>query len=161
MFLRKTGHDIPEKTYPHTEGDFSLKGLSFREKIAKARRDPRGIEVGTLVLIGVSVLAAAGIGFFIFNLVSDTGDTVDSASNNEIATYDANCDGQTVARIGIVLDPLDASSNVDIVFENDAAGYRQPTGTGQGVFNGTAATASVLSEEITPGSAFSPEGRFS
>ena len=102
MLFRKHEHNIPEKRYPHTEGDFSLAGLSFREKIRKMRQDPRGIEVGQLIWIVVGVLAATGIGVFIFTQVQDTGSTVESAGSTEPAIYNPNCNVSTfnpVARI--------------------------------------------------------------
>ena len=92
MFLRKTEHNIPEKRYPHTEGDFSLAGLSFREKIRKMRQDPRGIEVGQLIWIVVGVLAASALGVFIYTQVTDTGSTIESAGSGTTVTYSADCD---------------------------------------------------------------------
>ena len=131
MFLRKTEHNIPEKRYPHTEGDFSLAGLSFREKIRKMRQDPRGIEIGQLIWIVVGVLAASALGVFIFNQVTDTGGTIEEAGGTDIATYSADCDGQTVARIWDLGDPAAGTTErIRIPHEDDAAGYRQPATVG-------------------------------
>lgn len=98
-----------------------------------------------ITIVVVVVVLAVIVGVVVGIVVTQGDDAEDAAESiaGGVATYDANCNGQIVARIGVVLDPSGATDNVDIVFANDDAGYRQPTGTGDGAFNGTAATASA------------------
>ena len=103
MFLRKTEHDLTEKTYPHTEGDFSLKGLSFWEKLRKIRRDQRGVETGTIVWMSIGIAAAIGLSIWIFSLVSNTGSTIESASSSEVLTYSRTCNVSNINSVARVV----------------------------------------------------------